>query len=46
MICAKNALLKDGSMGNWIDARKVVAPLRGNQLKPGYHEETVINQVR
>jgi hypothetical protein len=39
VICAKNALLEDGSKSNWIDARKLAALLRGNQIKPGYHEE-------
>jgi hypothetical protein len=27
VICAKNALLKDGSKSNWIDARKLAALL-------------------
>jgi len=39
VICAKNALLKDGSKSNWIDRRKLAAGLRRNQLKPEYHKE-------
>jgi transposase len=33
----KNALLKDGSKSDRIDARKLAELLRGNQLSPGYH---------
>jgi hypothetical protein len=32
----KNALLKDGSKSDRIDARKLAELLRGNQLKPVY----------
>ena len=35
----KNALLKDGSKSDRIDARKLAELLRGNQLHPVYHEE-------
>jgi hypothetical protein len=35
----KNALLKEGSKSDRIDARKLVELLRGSQLKPVYHEE-------
>jgi transposase len=35
----KNALLKDGSKSDRIDARKLAELLRGNQLKPVYHGE-------
>ena len=34
----KNALLKDGSKSDRIDARKLAELLRGNQLKPVYGE--------
>jgi transposase len=33
----KNALLKDGSKSDRIDARKLAELLRGNQLRPVYH---------
>jgi hypothetical protein len=33
----KNALLKDGSKSDRIDARKLAELLRGNHLKPVYH---------
>jgi transposase len=33
----KNALLKDGSKSDRIDARKLAELLRGNQLSPVYH---------
>ena len=33
----KNALLKDGSKSDRIDARKLTELLRGNQLRPVYH---------
>jgi transposase len=33
----KNALLKDGSKSDRIDARKLAELLRGNQLTPVYH---------
>ncbi len=35
----KNALLKDGSKSDRIDARKLTELLRGNQLRPVYHGE-------
>src|ERR1700690_3703008 len=35
----KNALLKDGSKSDRIDARKLAELLRGNQLSPVYHGE-------
>jgi hypothetical protein len=35
----KNALLKDGSNSDRIDARKLAELLRGNHLKPVYHGE-------
>src|SRR6202044_3119738 len=35
----KNALLKDGSKSDRIDARKLAELLRGNQLTPVYHGE-------
>src|SRR5713101_4611939 len=35
----KNALLKDGSKSDRIDARKLAEMLRTNQLKPVYHGE-------
>jgi transposase len=35
----KNALLKDGSKSDRIDARKVAELLRGDQLSPVYHGE-------
>jgi hypothetical protein len=35
----KNALLKDGSKSDRIDARKLADLLRGNQLHAVYHEE-------
>ena len=35
----KNALLKDGSKSDRIDARKLAELLRGNQLHPVYHGE-------
>jgi transposase len=35
----KNALLKDGSKSDRIDARKPAELLRGGQLKPVYHGE-------
>jgi transposase len=41
MVCnlRKNALLKDGSKGDRIDARTLAELLRGNHLKPVYHGE-------
>lgn len=35
----KNALLKDGSKSDRIDARKLAELLRGNQLRPVYHRD-------
>jgi transposase len=35
----KNALLKDGSKSDRIDARELAELLRGNQLSPVYHQE-------
>src|SRR3981081_3909430 len=35
----KNALLKDGSKSDRMDARKLAELLRGNHLKPVYHGE-------
>ena len=35
----KNALLKDGSKSDRMDARKLAELLRGNQLHPVYHGE-------
>jgi hypothetical protein len=35
----KNALLKDGSKSDRVDARKLADLLRGNQLHPVYHGE-------
>jgi len=35
----RNALLKEGSKSDRIDARKLAELLRGNQLKPVYHGE-------
>src|SRR5712672_2621776 len=48
VVCAprKNALLKDGSKSDRIDARKLAELLRGNQLKPVYHGETVVRMLR
>jgi hypothetical protein len=42
----KNALLKDGSKSDRIDARKLAELLRGNQLKPVYHGETWMQMLR
>jgi transposase len=42
----KNALLKDGSKSDRIDARKLAELLRGNQLKPVYHGETGVRMLR
>ena len=42
----KNALLKDGSKSDRIDARKLAELLRGNQLKPVYHGETGMRMLR
>jgi hypothetical protein len=41
----KNALLKDGSKSDRIDARKLAELLRGNQLKPVYHGEHALRKA-
>ena len=42
----KNALLKDGSKSDRIDARKLAELLRGNQLSPVYHGEHGMRTLR
>ncbi|MCU1250065.1 MAG: hypothetical protein JWQ49_3094 [Edaphobacter sp.] len=42
----KNALLKDGSKSNQIDARKLAELLRGNHLKPVYHGEQGLRTLK
>ena len=42
----KNALLKDGSKSDRIDARKLVELLRGNQLSPVYHGEHGVRTLK
>jgi len=42
----KNALLKDGSKSDRIDARKLAELLRGNQLSPVYHGEHGVHTLR
>jgi hypothetical protein len=42
----KNALLKDGNKSDRIDARKLADLLRGNPLKPVYHDETGVRMLR
>jgi transposase len=42
----KNALLKDGSKSDRIDARKLAELLRGGQLKPVYHGEHGLRTLR
>src|SRR6202162_3599567 len=42
----KNALLKDGSKSDRIDARKLAELLRSNQLKPVYHGEHGVRTLR
>jgi transposase len=42
----KNALLKDGSKSDRIDARKLAELLRGNQLSPVYHGEHGVRTLR
>jgi transposase len=42
----RNALLKDGSKSDRIDARKLAELLRGNQLKPVYHGEHGIRTLK
>ena len=42
----KNALLKDGSKSDRIDARKLAELLRGNQLTSGYHGEHGMRTIK
>jgi transposase len=42
----KNALLKDGSKSDRIDARKLAELLRSNQLKPVYHGEHGVRTLK
>ena len=42
----KNALLKDGSKSDRIDARKLAELLRGNQLSPVYHGEQGLRSLK
>lgn len=42
----KNALLKDGSKSDRIDARKLAELLRGNQLRPVYHEDHGVRTLK
>src|SRR3989475_5869862 len=42
----KNALLKDGSKSDRIDARKLADRLRGNYLKPVYHGENGLRMLK
>ena len=42
----KNALLKQGSKSDKIDARKLADWLRLNDLKPVYHGETGVRMLR
>jgi Transposase len=42
----KNALLKDGSKSDRIDARKLADLLRGNQLHAVYHEEQGVRTLK
>ncbi len=42
----KNALLKDGSKSDRIDARKLAELLRGNHLKAVYHGERAIRTLK
>jgi transposase len=42
----KNAMLKDGSKSDRIDARKLADLLRGNQLKPVYHGEHGVRTLK
>src|SRR5260370_32382277 len=42
----KNALLKDGSKSDQIDARKLAEFLRGNHLKPVYHGEQGLRTLK
>jgi len=42
----KNALLKDGTKSDRIDARKLAELLRGNQLHPVYHGEHGVRTLK
>jgi transposase len=42
----KNALLKDGSKSDRIDARKLAELLRGNHLSPIYHGESGVRTLK
>jgi transposase len=42
----KSALLKDGSKGDKIDARKLAELLRGGYLKPVYHGENGLRTLK
>jgi transposase len=42
----RNALLKEGNKSDRIDARKLAALLRGNQLKPVYHGEHGVRTLK
>ena len=42
----KNALLKDGSKSDRIDARKLAELLRGNELSPVYHEDHGVRTLK
>jgi transposase len=42
----KNALLKDGSKSDRIDARKLAELLRGNQLSPVYHGDHGVRTLK
>ena len=42
----RNALLKEGSKSDRIDARKLAELLRGNQLKPAYHGEHGVRTLK
>ena len=42
----KNALLKDGSKSDRIDARKLAELLRGNHLHPVYHGENGVRTLK
>jgi len=42
----RNALLKEGSKSDGIDARKLAELLRGNQLKPVYHGEHGVRTLK
>ena len=48
MVCdpRRNALLKEGSKSDRIDARKLAELLRGGLLRPVYHGETGLRMLR